>query len=154
MDLTRRDILAFAGATLAVSAAAAFLPVRLARASTETSRAIAAFTKGAVPVEGGVRIDAPEIADNGGAVPVRVSAKGARRIAVFADSNPSPGVAVFNFGKWITPAASTRIRLARSQKADRRCGNGRRHVSRDLPLDQGDGGRLLGEWKWRNPDRA
>ncbi len=115
MDLTRRDILAFAGATLA-AAAAAFLPVRFARASTDTSRAIAAFTKGAVPVEGGVRIEAPEIADNGGAVPVRVSAEGARRIAVFADSNPSPGVAVFTFGKWITPAASTRIRLARSQR--------------------------------------
>ena len=115
MDLTRRDILAFAGATLAASAAA-FLPVRLVRASTDTSRAIAAFTKGAVPVEGGVRIEAPEIADNGGAVPVRVSAEGARRIAVFADSNPSPGVAVFTFGKWITPAASTRIRLARSQR--------------------------------------
>ena len=115
MDLTRRDILAFAGATLA-AAAAAFLPVRLVRASTDTSRAIAAFTKGAVPVEGGVRIEAPEIADNGGAVPVRVSAEGARRIAVFADSNPSPGVAVFTFGKWITPAASTRIRLARSQR--------------------------------------
>ena len=115
MDLTRRDILAFAGATLAASVSA-FLPVRLARASTDTSRAIAAFTKGAVPVEGGVRIEAPEIADNGGAVPVRVSAEGARRIAVFADGNPSPGVAVFNFGKWITPAASTRIRLARSQR--------------------------------------
>ena len=115
MDLTRRDILAFAGATLA-AAAAAFLPVRLVRASTETSRAVAAFTKGAEPVEGVVRIEAPEIADNGGAVPVRVSAEGARRIAVFADSNPSPGVAVFTFGKWITPAASTRIRLARSQR--------------------------------------
>ena len=115
MDLTRRDILAFAGATLA-AAAAAFLPVRLVRASTETSRAVAAFTRGAEPVEGVVRIEAPEIADNGGAVPVRVSAEGARRIAVFADSNPSPGVAVFTFGKWITPAASTRIRLARSQR--------------------------------------
>jgi len=107
-----------AGASLAALAAslAGFLPVRVARAANETSRAIAAFTKGTVPAEGGVLLEAPEIADNGGAVPIRVAAEGARRIAVFADGNPSPGVAVFTFGKWITPAASTRIRLARSQK--------------------------------------
>ncbi len=107
-----------AGASLAALAAglAGFLPVRIARAANETSRAIAAFTKGMVPAEGGVLLEAPEIADNGGAVPIRVAAEGARRIAVFADGNPSPGVAVFTFGKWITPAASTRIRLARSQK--------------------------------------
>ena len=104
-----------AGASLA-ALAAGFLPVRIARAANETSRAIAAFTNGTVPAEGGVLLEAPEIADNGGAVPIRVSAEGARRIAVFADGNPSPGVAVFTFGKWITPAASTRIRLARSQK--------------------------------------
>ncbi len=115
MDLTRRNILAFAGAALAASAAA-FFPIRLVRASTDTSRAIAAFTKGAVPVEGGVRIEAPEIADNGGSVPIRVSAENARRIAVFTDGNPYPGVAGFTFGKGVTPTVSTRIRLARSQK--------------------------------------
>ena len=35
---------------------------------------------------------------------------------MFTDGNPYPGVAVFTFGKGVTPAASTRIRLARSQK--------------------------------------
>ena len=119
MKLTRRQMLVSAGAALTALTASltGLLPVRVrtARAANDTQFAIALFTKGALPVEGGVRIEAPEIADNGGAVPVRVSAEGARRIAVFADGNPSPGVAVFNFGRWVPPAASTRIRLARSQ---------------------------------------
>ncbi len=118
MHTTRRQLLSFAGAALAALAAgpAGLLPVRVARGANETQLAIALFTKGALPLEGGVLIEAPEIADNGGAVPVRVSADGARRIALFADGNPSPGVAVFSFGKWVKPAASTRIRLAGSQK--------------------------------------
>ncbi len=107
------------GAALAALAAglAGFVPARIVRAApADTSHAIATFTKGKVPVKGGVRIEAPEIADNGNAVPVRVSAKGARRIAVFTDRNPYPGVAVFAFGKGVTPAAMTRVRLARSQR--------------------------------------
>ena len=43
------------------------------------------------------------------------TSKGQIRIALFADANPSPGVAVFAFGRLATPAASTRIRLAGSQ---------------------------------------
>ena len=35
---------------------------------------------------------------------------------MFNDGNPYPDVAVFTFGKGATPAASTRIRLAKSQK--------------------------------------
>ena len=119
MNITRRNILSIGGAALAAAAAglAGFLPVGMARAAKDkTSRAIANFTRGAVPAEGGVRIEAPEIADNGGSVPVRVSAPNARRIAVFNDGNPYPDVAVFTFGKGATPAASTRIRLAKSQK--------------------------------------
>ena len=119
MNVTRRNLLSLAGGALAALAAgvAGFLPVRIVRAApADTSRAIAKFTKGATPARGGVRIEAPEIADNGGSVPIRVSAENARRIAVFTDGNPYPGVAVFTFGKGATPAASTRIRLARSQK--------------------------------------
>ena len=46
---------------------------------------------------------------------MRVAAEGARRIALFTDGNPYPGVAVFEFGKFAPPIAATRIRLARSQ---------------------------------------
>ena len=109
MAPTRRDVLRLG------AAAAVLFPAGAARASNGVPEAIAAFTRGAAPVEGGVRLDVPEIADNGGSVPVRVAAPGARRIALFADGNPRPGIAVFQFGKLVPPDARTRIRLAKSQ---------------------------------------
>ena len=60
-------------------------------------------------------IEAPEIADNGGSVPVRVVARHAWRIALFADGNPNPGVSVVSFGRLATAEATIRIRLAGSQ---------------------------------------
>ena len=110
MAATRRQVLRTA------AAAALLLPAREAGASNGAARAIAAFTGGARPAEGGLRLDVPEIADNGGAVPVRVAAPGARRIALFADGNPRPGVAVFEFTALAPPDARTRIRLAKSQR--------------------------------------
>ena len=112
MALTRRDVLRLGGGAAAV---AAMLPAGAAAAANGVEQAIAEFTGGAAPADGGVVLEVPEIADNGGAVPVRVAAEGARRIALFADANPSPGVAVFAFGRLATPVASTRIRLAGSQ---------------------------------------
>ena len=111
MAPTRRDVLRLSGA----AAVAAVLPARAPRAANGGAEAIAAFTGGAVPRDGEVRIESPEIAENGGAVPIRVEAEGARRIALFADGNPSPGVARFAFGTLTPPAATIRIRLAESQ---------------------------------------
>ena len=107
---TRREAMRLAG----LAAAAAVLPAGAA-AGNGVSAAIAAFTKGARALEAGLSLEVPEIADNGGAVPVRVAAEGARRIALFADANPNPGVAVFSFGRLAPPVAATRIRLAGSQ---------------------------------------
>ena len=112
MALTRRDVLRLGGGA---AAAAALLPAGASAASNGVEQAIAEFTGGAAPEDGGLVLEVPEIADNGGAVPVRVTAEGARRIALFADGNPSPGVVVFAFGPLATPAAATRIRLAGSQ---------------------------------------
>ena len=112
MTPTRREVLWLGAA----SAAAALLPAAAAGASNGVSQAIAEFTGGASPLEGGgVLLEVPEIADNGGAVPVRVEADGARRIALFADANPYPDVAEFAFGSLVPPAATIRIRLAESQ---------------------------------------
>ena len=109
MAPTRRDVLRLG------AAAAALLPLGVAGASNGAAQAIAAFTGGAKPLEGGMLLEVPEIADNGGAVPIRVAAEGARRIALFADGNPNPGVAVFSFGSLAPPEATIRIRLAGSQ---------------------------------------
>ena len=111
MAPTRRDVLLLG----ASATAAALIPAGTVEASNGVDRAIDAFTGGAVRLEGGVLLDAPEIFDNGGAVPIRVVAEGARRIALFNDGNPNPGVAVFTFGPLVTPEATIRIRLAGSQ---------------------------------------
>ena len=110
MAPTRRDVL-----LLSVAAAAALIPAGAVEASNGVSQAIDEFAGGALRLEGGVLLDAPEIADNGGAVRVRVAAEGARRIALFTDGNPNPGVAVFAFGRLVPSAATIRIRLAGSQ---------------------------------------
>lgn len=109
MKLTRRDAMALGlGAT-----AVAMLPMRAFAAADE---AIAAFTGGADVAEGGVTLDAPEIAENGNTVPIGVDAPGAVAIALFASGNPTPGVATFNFGPAAgSQMASTRIRLAGTQ---------------------------------------
>ena len=111
MAPTRRDVLLLG----ASATAAALLPAGTAEASNGVWQAIDEFTGGALRLEGGVQLDAPEIFDNGGAVPIRVVAEGARRIALFNDGNPNPGVAVFTFGRLVPPEATIRIRLAGSQ---------------------------------------
>jgi sulfur-oxidizing protein SoxY len=75
------------------------------------------------PVDGKVKIEAPQIAENGLVVPITVEvespmteASHVKSLHVFADGNPLPGVASFRF----TPAsgramASTRMRLAQTQ---------------------------------------
>ena len=111
MAPTRREVLLLSASATAV----ALLPAAAAEASNGVWQAIDEFTGGALRLEGGVLLDAPEIFDNGGAVPIRVVAEGARRVALFNDGNPNPGVAVFSFGRLVTPEATIRIRLAQSQ---------------------------------------
>ncbi|WP_138472724.1 thiosulfate oxidation carrier protein SoxY [Poseidonocella sp. HB161398] len=110
MELTRRNTLALGIGGLALAA----LPAAAAAALEE---AMAAFTGGAQPAEGGgLILTAPEIAENGNTVPVSVSAPGAEAIALFAAGNPEPEVATFTFGPAAgSQSASTRIRLAQTQ---------------------------------------
>ena len=109
MDLTRRDTLALGAGAVALTV----LPFRVNAAGEE---AIAAFTGGADIAEGGVTLDAPEIAENGNTVPIGVSAEGASAIMLLAMGNPTPGVATFTYGELAgSTTASTRIRLAGTQ---------------------------------------
>ncbi|AVO37138.1 thiosulfate oxidation carrier protein SoxY [Pukyongiella litopenaei] len=110
MELTRRETLIIGAAALAVAA----VPLR-ARAAT-VDDLIAEFTGGADVAEGGVELDAPEIAENGNTVPIEVGAEGASAIMVLAAGNPTPPVATFNFGPLSGASrAKTRIRLAGTQ---------------------------------------
>ena len=111
MELTRRNMMVLgSGAFLATGLGG------LPAFATATDDAIAEFTGGAEVGEGGVTLNAPEIAENGNTVPIDVAAPGAVAIALFADGNPLPGVVTFKFGPLNpTRAASTRIRLAGTQ---------------------------------------
>ncbi|PWR02248.1 thiosulfate oxidation carrier protein SoxY [Meridianimarinicoccus roseus] len=109
MIFTRRETLAIG----AGAAASAFLPMQVNAAADDV---IAAFTGGAEVADGGVDLNAPEIAENGNTVPIEVGADGATAIMLIATGNPTPGVATFHFGKLAgAHVAATRIRLAGTQ---------------------------------------
>lgn len=119
MLISRRGVLA-ASAGLA---GLAMLPIAVqaqdaAAAPAQTAdEMIAEFTGGADVAEGdGVKLTAPEIAENGNTVPISVEAPGAAEILLIASENPTPGVAKFTFGPLAAnQAAATRIRLAKTQ---------------------------------------
>ncbi len=119
--IDRRQTLAVGiGAIAAVFIADARGP---ALAANDSSELIKAFTGGKAPAEGKVKLDLPEIAENGNTVPMTVSVESPMTaqsyvtdVLVVADGNPRGGVATFHF----TPdsgvaEANTRIRLATSQ---------------------------------------
>ncbi|MGV6804456.1 MAG: thiosulfate oxidation carrier protein SoxY [Ruegeria sp.] len=111
MELTRRKILAIGSGTLALASLSG-----LPAFASLTDEAIATLTGGAEIGDGGVTLTAPEIAENGNTVPIEVDAPGAVAITIYADGNPVPNVATFNFGPLsASQSASTRIRLAKTQ---------------------------------------
>ena len=110
MQITRRETMALGAAAAAVTV----LPMPAMASAVDD--AINAFTGGADVADGGVDLNAPEIAENGNTVPIEVSAEGADAIMVLAAGNPTPGVATFNFGPMAgAQRAKTRIRLAGTQ---------------------------------------
>jgi sulfur-oxidizing protein SoxY len=103
-------------ATMALGLGATALGVLPYRANAAVEDLIAEFADGAEVGEGGVTLNAPEIAENGNTVPIEVEAPGAAAIMVLAAGNPTPPVATFNFGPLAgAQMASTRIRLAQTQ---------------------------------------
>jgi len=130
-----------AGSTPAGPSALAPPDMAAFRESPELRAAMARFAGSAVPEEGGVQLDIPELVENGNAVPVTVqvdspmtAADHVVALALFSGRNPLPEVAEFRLGPANGVArVSTRIRLATSQKvvAAARMADGRvrtRHV--------------------------
>ncbi len=111
MEFSRRNVLVLGAGT-----AAAVSLTGLPAFASVTDDMIAEFTGGADVGSGALSLTAPEIAENGNTVPIEISAPGAVAVTVFADGNPVPAVATFNFGPLnASRSASTRIRLAKSQ---------------------------------------
>ena len=115
----RREALA-AGAGLA---GAVLLGAPVACAKNDSDEAIRKFTGGKTPAEGKVKLDMPEIAENGNTVPMTVTvespmteASHVTDVLVVANENPRSGVVTFHFSPASGVAeANTRIRLAATQ---------------------------------------
>ena len=109
-----------AGALAAVTIGASIGP---AHAANDFQDLINKFTGGKQAAEGKVRLDLPEIAENGNTVPMTVTVDSpmteqsyVSEVLVVADGNPRGGVATFRFSPASGVAeANTRIRLAATQ---------------------------------------
>ena len=93
-----------------------------ARALNDYADQINKFTGGKTPVEGQVRLELPELAENGNTVPLSVAVDSpagesihVQEILVVAPANPNARVIRFRFSSMSVPEASTRIRLAATQ---------------------------------------
>ncbi len=119
-ELTRRDMLAMA----AIAGLAAVLAPRMSFADEKTVAEEIKKLYGDKKFESGkIKLDVPEIAENGLVVPINVDVESpmtdadyVKSVHVFAEGNPLPGVVSYKF----TPAcgkasASTRMRLAETQ---------------------------------------
>src|SRR5215470_7474260 len=118
-QLSRRETL-----TAGVSAFAAGLASapRPARAQNDYADQIKKFTGGKTPVEGRLKLELPELAENGNTVPLSVAVDGlpgegahVQEILVVAPANPNARVIRFRFSALSVPEASTRIRVAATQ---------------------------------------
>ena len=119
LTFNRRGALALA----AGAAGAIALGAREAAAKNDADEAIKKFTGGKTPIEGKVKLDLPEIAENGNTVPMTVTvespmteASHVTDVLVVANENPRSGVVTFHFSPASGVAeANTRIRLAATQ---------------------------------------
>src|SRR5471030_246888 len=75
-----------------------------ALAKNDADEAIKKFTGGKTPVQGKVKLDLPEIAENGNTVPMTVTVESpmteqshVAEVLIVADENPRSGVATFYF---------------------------------------------------------
>jgi sulfur-oxidizing protein SoxY len=120
VETTRRETLALA----AIAGLAAFLAPKMVFADEAAVTAEIKKLYGDKKLESGkIKLDVPEIAENGLVVPINVDVESpmtdsdyVKAVHVFADGNPLPGVVTYKF----TPAcgkasASTRMRLAQTQ---------------------------------------
>lgn len=121
LQISRRQALTITAGAVAAGALSG-IPGR-AWAANDAQDLAKKFTGGKAPAKSKVKLDLPEIAENGNAVPMTVSVDSPMTkesyvsdVLVVAEGNPRGGVVTFHF----TPSsgvaeANTRIRLAETQ---------------------------------------
>jgi sulfur-oxidizing protein SoxY len=120
--MNRREALAAGGGALAASVGLAGpgLVTSPAWAANDYADQIKAFTDGETPAEGRMKLELPELAENGNTVPLSVAVDPpegvhVEEILVLATANPNSRVIRFRFSAMSAPEAATRIRLAETQ---------------------------------------
>jgi sulfur-oxidizing protein SoxY len=117
----RRQTLALGAGAMSVAVLGG--SINPAQAKNDADEAIKKFTGGKTPVQGKVKLDLPEIAENGNTVPMTVTVESpmteqshVTEVLIVADENPRSGVVTFHFSPASGVAeANTRIRLAATQ---------------------------------------
>jgi len=118
---TRRQTLALGAGAMTVAALGASNGPALAK--NDADEVIKAFTGGKPAAQGKIKLDLPEIAENGNTVPMTVTVESPMTeqshvtdVLIVADENPRSGVVTFHFSPASGVAeANTRIRLAATQ---------------------------------------
>jgi sulfur-oxidizing protein SoxY len=118
--VNRRQVMTIGAGALA---ALTLISTGRAEAANDFQDLINKFTGGKNAAEGKVRLDLPEIAENGNTVPMTVTVDSPMTeqshvtdVLIVADGNPRGGVATFHFSPASGVAeANTRIRLAATQ---------------------------------------
>jgi sulfur-oxidizing protein SoxY len=121
LKFNRRQVMT--SSAVALGAAAVGLSAPPALAKNDAEEAVQKFTGGKKPIEGRIKLDLPEIAENGNTVPMTVSVESPMTeqshvtdVLILADGNPRSAVARFHFSPASGAAeANTRIRLAATQ---------------------------------------
>ena len=120
-NFNRRQALALGAGAMSVAVLGASSSPALAK--NDADEAIKKFTGGKTPVQGKIKLDLPEIAENGNTVPMTVTVESPMTeqshvtdVLIVADENPRSGVVTFHFSPASGVAeANTRIRLAATQ---------------------------------------
>ena len=119
-DRARRRVLQGAGAFVLINC----LPARAADGELPAIPAMTKFLAGRTPRRERLRLDLPRLADNGFAVPMRITVAGpfapgpfVRNIAIFSELTPVPDLAAFEFPLPLERIElDSRIRLAGTQQ--------------------------------------
>lgn len=118
--LSRRNVLALGAGALTLMA----MPLQLLAGKKEAfmdkkmDSAIKGLYGSMKTTKSGVKLKAPNIAENGAVVPITVSSdvKNVESIAIFIEQNPRPLVAVFNVKSGTVPTFSTRVKMGKTSK--------------------------------------
>ena len=122
--LSRREALLLAAGATMVAAGGVILNTSSAHADAKmVDEAVMKLIGDTKPVDGKITLDLPQIAENGNTVPIGVAVDSpmtadnyVKAVHLFADGNPTPGVASLYFTPMSGKAeASSRMRMAGTQ---------------------------------------